>query len=75
MNDILFVKGEGIKNMNFVVYNRYGQQVFQTDSQLIGWDGYFRGVPENPGVFAWYVEYTLLDGTINMKKGNVTLIK
>ncbi|MBD3638883.1 MAG: gliding motility-associated C-terminal domain-containing protein [Crocinitomicaceae bacterium] len=75
LNDILFVKGKGIDYMKFTIYNRYGQKVFESDDQNIGWDGTFMGVPENPGVFAWYVEYTLIDGTQNFKKGNVTLIK
>lgn len=74
-NDILLVKGEGIVAMNFVIHNRYGQQVFKSDSQDVGWDGTFKGKPENPGVFAWYLEYTLIDGSTNLKKGNVTLIK
>jgi len=74
-NELLFVKGEGIKYMNFVVYNRYGQKVFETFEQNIGWDGYFKGSPENPGVFLWYLKYTLLDGTSNTKQGNVTLLK
>lgn len=74
-NDLLFVKGKGIKTMYFTVYNRYGQKVFETDNQNIGWDGTFLGAPENPGVFVWYLEYTLIDNTTNFKKGNVTLIK
>ena len=74
-NDILLVKGEGIVAMNFVIHNRYGQQVFKSDSQDVGWDGSFKGKAENPGVFAWYLEYTLIDGSTNLKKGNVTLIK
>lgn len=74
-NDFLFVKGEGITSMNFKVYNRYGQKVFQSEEQDIGWDGTFRSIPENPGVFVWYLEYQLIDGTSGSKKGNVTLLK
>ena len=74
-NDFLFVKGEGIVSMNFVIYNRYGQKVFQTNDQTEGWDGTFKGAPENPGVFAWYLDYTLIDGTTSFMKGNVTLLK
>ncbi|MBK6952638.1 MAG: gliding motility-associated C-terminal domain-containing protein [Crocinitomicaceae bacterium] len=75
LNDILFVKGDGIVNMRFSIYNRYGQLVFQSDDQKIGWDGYLNGRPENPGVFVWYLEYSLVDGSSNSKKGNVTLLK
>ncbi|MBI3134404.1 MAG: gliding motility-associated C-terminal domain-containing protein [Bacteroidetes bacterium] len=74
-NDVVFVKGEGIVDMHFVIYNRYGQLVFESFDQKIGWDGYLNGRPENPGVFVWYLEYTLVDGSSNSKKGNLTLIK
>lgn len=74
-NDIVFVKGDGIVDMHFVIYNRYGQMVFESFDQKIGWDGYLNGRPENPGVFVWYLEYTLVDGSSNSKKGNLTLIK
>ena len=74
-NDFLFVKGAGITSMNFSVFNRYGQKVFESNDQIVGWDGTVKGVPENPGVFVWYLEYHLIDGTAGMKKGNVTLIK
>ena len=74
-NDILLVKGDGIQSMRFVVYNRYGQKIFESTSQQVGWDGTANGIPLNPGVLAWYLEYTLIDGTKNSKKGNVTLLK
>jgi len=74
-NEILFVKGVGIVDIQFTIYNRYGQKVFETFDQSIGWDGYLYGIPENPGVFVWYLDYTLVDGSRNSKKGNVTLIK
>ncbi len=75
LNDILFVKGVGITNMNFRIYNRYGELIFTSTDQLKGWDGRFRGQPENPGVFLYILEYTLVDDTSNTKNGSVTLIK
>jgi len=74
-NEILFVKGDGIIDLQFTIYNRYGQKVFESFDQSIGWDGYLNGSPENPGVFVWYIDYKLVDGSSNTKKGNVTLIK
>ncbi|UKN00762.1 gliding motility-associated C-terminal domain-containing protein [Paracrocinitomix mangrovi] len=74
-NDVLYVKGSGITSMTFVIYNRYGQKVFESTDQSQGWDGTYKDKPENPGVFVWYLEYTLSDGTSDIKKGNVTLIK
>lgn len=74
-NDILYVKGVGIEAMTFTIYNRYGQKVFESDNQLIGWDGTFRNRPENSGVFTWMLEYHLINGTTGVLKGNTTLVR
>lgn len=74
-NDVLYVKGIGISSVKFSVYNRYGQKVFETDNQGIGWDGMFKGREENAGVFAWMVEYTMVNGNSGMIKGNTTLVR
>ncbi|MCE3296004.1 MAG: hypothetical protein K0R65_1718 [Crocinitomicaceae bacterium] len=74
-NDLLFVKGNNIQTLNFMVYNRYGQKVFETDDQAVGWDGKFNGKEENPGVFVWVLEYTFESGTGGILKGNTTLVR
>ena len=74
-NDQLVVKGYGIATMTFTVYNRYGQLVFQTNTQEHGWDGNFKGSLLNPGVFAWTLEYTLLNSLTGLLTGNTTLIR
>ena len=74
-NDVLYVKGFGIANMIFAVYNRYGEKVFEVDDQSIGWDGTFRGRNENSGVFTWVLDYTMVNGDKGILKGNTTLIR
>jgi gliding motility-associated-like protein len=61
--------------MNFKVYNRYGEMVFETYEQSIGWDGTFRNRDENSGVFQWVLEYNLANGNAGILKGNTTLIR
>ncbi|MCT4582833.1 MAG: PKD domain-containing protein [Flavobacteriales bacterium] len=75
VNDILFVEGAGIAKMNFNIYNRYGQKVFESNDQDFGWDGKFKGKEENPGVFAYTLEYVLNNGETGVMKGNITLVK
>lgn len=75
VNDILFVEGAGIEKLNFNVYNRYGQKVFESSDQKFGWDGLFKGKEENPGIFAYTLEYVLSNGEVGVLKGNVTLVK
>lgn len=74
-NDILFVKGFGIEAMSFTIYNRYGEVVFYSTDQSIGWDGTFKEREENPGVFTWVLQYNFVDGKAGSKKGNTTLIR
>jgi gliding motility-associated-like protein len=74
-NDVLFVNGLGITTMVFKVYNRYGQLVFESDDQNIGWDGKVNGEPLNPATFAWTLEYVLVNGQGGKMNGNVTLLK
>jgi gliding motility-associated-like protein len=74
-NDVLFVKGEGIQTMVFRIFNRYGQLVFSSTDQSVGWDGKMNGTPLNQGVFAYTLEYTLFNGVSGSQTGNVTLIR
>ena len=74
-NDILFVKGNGIESINFVVYNRYGEVVFESNDQTIGWDGTFNGREQNPGVFTWVLHYDFYNGDKGKQQGNTTLYR
>jgi hypothetical protein len=49
--------------------------VFETTDQEFGWDGTFKGKPEDPGVFVYYVLYDNSTSTDNILEGNVTLIR
>jgi len=72
-NDVLYVRGNGIKDFEFQVYNRYGQQVFRSNSQSAGWDGTFQGKELDSGVFNYLLTGSFLNGEDISQKGNVTL--
>jgi len=74
-NDLLFVRGKCIQTMTFLIFNRWGEKVFETNNQSNGWDGTFKNLPCNPDVFEYYLSATLFDGSSVNKKGNVTLIR
>lgn len=74
-NDVLYVKGFGINGLTFAVYNRYGEKVFETLDQKIGWDGTYLGKDENSGVFTWVLEYNLVNGGSGRRSGNTTLVR
>jgi gliding motility-associated-like protein len=74
-NDVLYVKGRGIESVLFIIYNRYGQKVFETTDITQGWDGTFKGKPENEGIFVYYLEVVFKDFSSQKLKGNITLIR
>jgi gliding motility-associated-like protein len=74
-NDVLFVRGAGIKELTFVVYDRFGEKVFETTNKNDGWDGTFRGKEMNTGIYVWYVTASFYNGTAKTLKGDVSLVR
>ncbi len=74
-NDVLKVRGHCLETMTFMVFNRWGQKVFETTDKDIGWDGTFHGEPMNTGVFVFRLEGKDYEGKGYSLKGNVTLIR
>jgi gliding motility-associated-like protein len=75
INDVLRVLGEGITKLEFKVFNRYGQLVFESENVDKGWDGLHNEREVNPGVFTYYAKVTYKDGDTEFLKGNVTLVR
>jgi len=74
-NDKLFVRGFGIAQMNFRIYNRWGQLVFESGSPGFGWDGTFKGMLQPMDAYAYTLIVQYGDGTVVNKKGDITLIR
>ncbi|MFT4062849.1 MAG: PKD domain-containing protein [Edaphocola sp.] len=74
-NDVLYVRGFNIADMDFRVYNRWGQLVFSSQDQSIGWDGTYNGKAQEMEVYAFTLKVNFLDGTSMNKQGNVTLLR
>ncbi|CAA6827821.1 MAG: Unknown protein, partial [uncultured Aureispira sp.] len=74
-NDVLMVEGNNITEMTFTIYNRWGQQVFETKDQNRGWDGMFNGALLPPDVYGYYMQCTCDDGSEAFLKGNITLLR
>jgi gliding motility-associated-like protein len=71
----VYVRGNNITELNFVIYDRWGEKVFETNDQTIGWNGYFKDKPVDPAVFVYYLEVTCEGGQTYFEKGNITVIE
>lgn len=80
-NDYFGPRAFGVAEMDFRIYNRWGQLVFQSNDPEIaymqnkGWDGKFKNKPQPVDVYAYTVHIIYIDGTAATRQGSVTLIR
>lgn len=75
-NDIAYVRGWGIKEFLEVrIYNRWGQQVFLSTNLNKGWDGTFKGEPQNSDTYSYTIKYINTRDEEEFVKGYITLLR
>jgi gliding motility-associated-like protein len=74
-NDLLFLKGGPFARMKFRVYNNWGELLFETTDQKVGWDGKKNGAEQPIGVYVWTLEVDMYNNRQVKKNGDVTLIR
>ncbi|OFY05388.1 MAG: hypothetical protein A2W93_05535 [Bacteroidetes bacterium GWF2_43_63] len=74
-NDAVFVRGEGVEYLTFIIYDRWGEKIFESASMDYGWDGTYKGNELDPGVFVFYVKATFVDASQSEIHGNITLVR
>ena len=75
-NDVLRPILMGMMRLNsFKVFNRFGEMVFQTSENGVGWDGVYNGRPQDPATFVWMAEGVTYKGVLRKKKGYAVLIR
>ena len=75
LNDVLYVRSRFIETMTLLIYDRFGEKVFESKSIDSGWDGTYNGAMVNAGVYFYVFKANMIDGTYIEDKGNVTVIR
>jgi gliding motility-associated-like protein len=75
VNEKIYVRGYGIAKMKWVIYNRWGTQVFITANRNEGWDGRYNGVLQPQEVYTYTLEVEFTDGSKYARKGDITLLR
>jgi gliding motility-associated-like protein len=75
VNSIIFVRGFGIDKMDWKIYNRWGQLVFESTNKRSGWNGTFKGKLLPMDVYTYTLDAVLTDGTKIRRTGDITLLK
>ncbi|HSN07657.1 MAG TPA: gliding motility-associated C-terminal domain-containing protein, partial [Hanamia sp.] len=64
-----------VDHYEFIIYNRGGKIVFKSDNPEEGWNGIYKGVPQDVGVFVWVCEYRFNGKVEKVEKGTVLLLR
>jgi gliding motility-associated-like protein len=75
-NDVFtLIVGNDLASFTLSIFDRWGNRMFHSSDPNLRWEGIYNGKVLNPGAFAYILEIIYLDGTIEQKSGNITLIR
>jgi gliding motility-associated-like protein len=64
-----------VDEYHFMVFDRWGEKVFETSDKNGGWDGTVNGKKGEEGTYAYLISYKTSHGEYVDRKGGVTLIR
>jgi gliding motility-associated-like protein len=74
-NDIWYIYGVGLRDVEYMIFDRWGMLLFTGTSQDIGWDGYFKGDLCQIDVYVYKVRYKGITAREKTKYGRISLIR
>jgi gliding motility-associated-like protein len=74
-NDEFVLKGKYITTYNIKIFNRWGEQVFESNDLLKSWDGMIGVINAPSAAYTWTAQYSDQQGKSYNKTGTVTLIR
>jgi gliding motility-associated-like protein len=72
-NDLFLVRGGPFQAFQFEVFNEWGNRLFSSTDQSIGWDGTYSGQPQPSGTYEYIVTGVTLSGESVNEYGWVNL--
>lgn len=75
-NEKFYVYSHVLDEFEFYIYNRWGNLIFETTNLSEGWDGTFKGNPQQEDVYVYKLRYVLrYTGRWREKVGTINLIR
>jgi gliding motility-associated-like protein len=76
-NDMLYVRFNPacVQYVDFEIFDRWGNKVFEGNSINEGWDGRYHGQPMNSGTYVYYLHLTDRYNNNYSRKGSITLVR
>lgn len=78
LNDIFAPQGLQLYDYKMMIFDRWGEKIFESAALNEGWDGKYRGAPCKEGVYVYKIEFKAVNGEIKRRVqtmvGHVTLL-
>ncbi len=75
INDFFEIKGKEIVTFNLLIFNRWGQLIFESDALNKQWDGTFKNSKVQQDAYIWKVEFTDNQKQIHKLIGHVNVLR
>jgi len=66
---------QAVQNFSFIVFNRYGEKVFETNEYGKGWDGTYKGKNQPSGSYVYRITFSNIYGWESVNNGSFLLIR
>ncbi len=68
------IKGQ-MDKYRFLIYDRWGKKIFETNDPMQAWDGKYKGTEQGSNTFTWYCIYQFTGQIERNAKGSLILIR
>jgi len=73
---IIVQQGCPVRGYVLTIFNRWGEKVYVTNNEQDGWNGTYRGIPAETGVYMYHVQFAAGDKWVRHDMtGDITLIR
>jgi gliding motility-associated-like protein len=73
LNDVFLVQGYSLSDVKLEIFDRWGEKLFSSNDQKLGWNGTYKGTACKSDVYVYKLSYKGLDGKRQFKTGHVSI--
>lgn len=75
LNDVFQPAGKDITEFEMIIFNRWGQKIFESNDMNLPWNGEFKGNPAQIDTYIWKIKFSDINTSNQTLVGHVNLIR